>query len=301
MSSLRPWAEALDARYRAPVPALRLAVVRIVVATFATITCAVLLPALAATSRLPASAFRPTLPWRWLAAPLPSPLVVAMAGAGVGAGLAAAVGWKYRVSGPLMALLTLLATSYRSSWGMIFHSENLLVLHALLIAWAPSARALARDGRSADAAADVPGWWLRLMCVTTAASYLLAGLAKLRFAGVGWVSGEFLRDQIAFDNLRKAALGATYSPLAALALRHASFFAPLAAFSLLVELGAPLALLHRRAWGVWALAAVAFHVGILALMAIAFPYPLTGAAFAPGFPLERAVAWVRRRQARARS
>jgi hypothetical protein len=43
---------------------------------------------------------------------------------------------------------------------------------------------------------------------------------------------------------------------------------------------------------VWATAAWLFHVGIVALMAIVFAYPLSGVAFAPLFRLERLVAVV---------
>src|SRR5690606_24095402 len=62
---------------------------------------------------------------------------------------------------------------------------------------------------------------------------------------------------------------------------------PLAAGSLAVELGAPLALLHRRVAHAWVAAAWCFHAGVLALMAIAFPYQLAVVAFAPLLPVER--------------
>lgn len=38
------------------------------------------------------------------------------------------------------------------------------------------------------------------------------------------------------------------------------------------------------------------HVGVLALMAIGFPYQLAGIAFASLFPVERAVEYVRARR-----
>jgi hypothetical protein len=47
------------------------------------------------------------------------------------------------------------------------------------------------------------------------------------------------------------------------------------------------ALLGRRWRTAWVAAAWLFHVGVLALMAIAFPYQLTGVAFAAFFRLER--------------
>ena len=37
----------------------------------------------------------------------------------------------------------------------------------------------------------------------------------------------------------------------------------------------------------WVLAAWAFHLGVVALMAIAFPYPLSGIAYASFLPVER--------------
>jgi hypothetical protein len=70
----------------------------------------------------------------------------------------------------------------------------------------------------------------------------------------------------------------------------------MAVAALAVELGAPLALVRPR-WGyVWVAAAWGFHVGVLALMAIVFPYQLLGIAFAPLLPLERVPAWIRARR-----
>ena len=81
----------------------------------------------------------------------------------------------------------------------------------------------------------------------TAATYLLAGIAKLRIAGLGWIDGELLRNQIAVDNLRKALLGDFIAPLATPFLDHPSAFTAFCALTLALELGAPLALLRRRA------------------------------------------------------
>jgi hypothetical protein len=59
--------------------------------------------------------------------------------------------------------------------------------------------------------------------------------------------------------------------------------------TLVIELGAPLALLDRRLGYVWALAAWGFHAGVVLLMNIWFPYPLFGFAFLPLLPAERIV------------
>ena len=53
---------------------------------------------------------------------------------------------------------------------------------------------------------------------------MLAGVAKLRLAGLGWGGGDFLRNQIAVDNLRKALLGDPIAPLATPLLEHPDGF-----------------------------------------------------------------------------
>ena len=64
--------------------------------------------------------------------------------------------------------------------------------------------------------------------------------------------------------------------------------AVLAIFTLLVELGAPVALASPRIARAWCALAWLFHAGILATMAIGFFYPLSGVAFASLLDLERA-------------
>jgi hypothetical protein len=179
--------------------------------------------------------------------------------------------------------------TYRNSFGQVFHTENLLLLHVVILAAAPAADAYSLDSRGrAPAPADGRyGWPVLLMCMVTALAYFISGQTKLRNAGLDWLDGENLRNYVAYDNLRKIELGDSHSPLAEWVVPHAWLFTPLAFFTLVVELGAPLALLHRRIAWVWVAGAWLFHAGILALMAIVFPYPLAGVAFAPFFPLER--------------
>ena len=87
--------------------------------------------------------------------------------------------------------------------------------------------------------------------------------------------------------MRKALLGDRHSPLGAHLVRYGWVFPPLAFASMVVELGAPLALLHARTRRAWVAAAWLFHLGVLALMAILFIYPLTGIAYASfGHPEE---------------
>jgi hypothetical protein len=195
-----------------------------------------------------------------------------------------------------------------SSWGQVFHTENLMVLHLVILALAPGAAdalvvgrrsgrrarprpAPARDGDLLSTPEPEPaaryGWPVRLAAVVVSLTYLVTGVAKLRLAGASWLDGDTLRHLVAYDNVRKAVLGDTYSPLGTALVEHAWVFAPLAVATLAVELGAVAALLGGRWRTVWVAAAWTFHVGVLALMAIVFAYPLSGVAFAPFFRLER--------------
>jgi hypothetical protein len=214
-------------------------------------------------------------------------------------GVAFTLGVGYRACAPLFALLLLWVLSYRHSWGMIFHTDNLLVLHVMLLALAPGG---GRPRPSPDAQSLVAGygWVPRVMGLITVAAYVVAGVAKLEHTGWSWAAGAALREQVAYDAIRKIELGSTYSPIGTWLVAHAGVFAPLSAFSLATELLAPLALLGTRAALVWCACAWSFHAGVLALMAIAFPYPLSGCAFLPLFPVERALPWLERAVSRLR-
>jgi hypothetical protein len=169
--------------------------------------------------------------------------------------------------------------------------EDLLVLHLLVLAAAPAAQTWSLDARRRDGPAEGPdpryGWAVRTMALITVVSYVLAGIAKLRIGGFAWLTDEALRHHVAYDNLRKILLGDVSSPVAPHLVGRDWIFRPFALVTLLVELGAPLALLGGRIRSVWVVAAWSFHLGVLVLMAILFPYPLLGFAFAPLFRVER--------------
>jgi Vitamin K-dependent gamma-carboxylase len=144
------------------------------------------------------------------------------------------------------------------------------------------------------------GWPLLLMRVVAVASYFIAGVAKLRWGGPEWFGGDALLYTIAADSMRKIVLGSQHSPVAELLLGQVWLFRGLALLTLVVEVGAPLALLGRRVALAWTFAVLAFHLGVFALMAILFPFPLSGVAFAPFFAPERLIEWARRRLRRLR-
>jgi hypothetical protein len=276
-----------------PAPAGRLAVFRILVGGYVAVWSLARLPAHVGHARQPAGRWQPVGVLAPLDGPLPDWLVVTTAVATPVLAIAVALGWRYRATAPLLAASVLVVTTLDSSWGQVFHTENLVALHVIVLAAAPAAADALAVGRRGPASAPAPtpdgryGWPTRLAGVVVVITYVVAGVAKLRASGLGWAGGDVLRNLVAHDNLRKSVLGDMHSPLGAELVGHGWLFPPLALVTLLVELGAPAAMLGRRPRLIWTLAAWMFHVGILALMAIVFPYQLSGVAFAPFFALER--------------
>ena len=218
------------------------------------------------------------------------------------AALCFTLGICHRVTGPLFSALLLWLLCYRNSWSMIYHSDNLVVLHVIVLGFTRSADAwsldaLVRDRRGRGAAGqDLVGWqynWpVQLICAVTVSAYFVTGVAKLASElGLGWMTGQNLRAQMAVDSIRKELLGASPNPVAYALYDWLPLFAVLAVGTMIVELFAPLALLHRRAGWLWAITAFMFHWGILAVMNIKFHYQLAGVMFASFFPLERIVEW----------
>ena len=284
-------------------PAERLAAVRLLVGLFAQLYFTLRLPHMLTYTDFPARQFEP-VGLLWLVErPPAAAAVIALGVATWLAGIAFLVGWRFRLTGPLYALLLTVSLTYCNSWGQIFHTENLAVLYVVLLSLVPAADAYSLDARRRG---QVPppdgryGWPLLLMRVVAVATYFIAGVAKLRWGGPEWFGGDALLHTIAADSMRKVVLGSQHSPVAEILLGQVWLFRGLALLTLVVEVGAPLALLGRRVALVWALAVIAFHLGVFGLMAILFPFPLCGVAFAPFFAPERLVERVRARVRRSR-
>jgi hypothetical protein len=292
----------------ATAPARRLAALRILSGGFAVVYLITRLPYFLDTTRLPDSHWDPPGPLAWIGRPPTPGLAQALLVATIALGLAAAAGWRYRITGPAFAVLLVAALTFRNAWGHLFHNDNLLALHWAVLGLAPAADAWSLDARRRAAAGNPEpadgvryGWPLQLAAVLTVCTYAVTGFAKVRYSGTSWIHGDTLLHQIAFDNARKKVLGAPYSPLAATVAQHPGLFRPMGPITLVVELGAPLALLGRRWAAGWAAAAWVLHVGILALMAIGFAYPLSLVAFAPLLRCERPIERLARSVGRGRS
>jgi hypothetical protein len=280
-------------RLLAPAPAERLAMLRILVGGYAVVWSLARLPEHLAHTTQPAHRWRPPGVLAPFDAPLPDAAMLALALGTPLLGLAFAAGWRFAILGPSFAVALLTLTTLDSSWQQIFHTENLLVLHAGILALAPGAadaltvRRFRQEERPPLEPHARYGWPGRLAAAVVVVAYLVAGLAKLTDGGLAWADGDALRNLIAFDNTRKAVLGDVYSPFGTWLVGYGWVFPPLAVATLAIELGGGVTLLGGRWRTGWVVAAWLFHVGVLALMAILFAYQLSGIAFAPFFRLER--------------
>jgi hypothetical protein len=207
--------------------------------------------------------------------------------------------------------------TYRQSWGFIYHTENLLVLHVLVLGLSRSADVLSLDALLrrraprwlAALAARAPalpswryGWPARLMILVTGVTYWVAGMAKLGTNGIAWITDAHLLDHIGNNALRYLLFTDGASPLT----YHVYAWPPwlwvaLGLGSITLELIAPLAVLSGRISVVLAFALWTFHWGILLLMGIPFAYQLSGIAYAPYMRWDRAASFVRRRVRALRS
>ncbi|MDG2112945.1 MAG: hypothetical protein P8N02_10070, partial [Actinomycetota bacterium] len=215
-----------------PLAPRRLAIVRMLVCGFATIYVAIRAPHVWAVTRLDPDRFDPVGIVSMLTdRPLSSALVGLMLVATIGFGAAATLGWRHRWSGPAFGALLWWTLSYRLSWGQVLHTENLLVLHVMVLGLARSADALSLDAkRIAVTEAGSPShryaWPLQLMTLLTVLTYVIAAWAKIRNGGLEWMTGDVLRNQIAYDNLRKHLLGDVHSPLGGWLTRYGWMFPP---------------------------------------------------------------------------
>jgi hypothetical protein len=250
-------------------------------------------------TRTLAALFAPVGPVRALRRPLPPRLADGLSDATLVSALLFTLGVRHRLVGPAHSALLTWTLSYRNSWSMIYHFQNALVAHTVLLGASPAADGASVDALRRGGAEPAPharyGAPLLLMNAASAVAYLLAGVAKVAGpSGWGWARGDALRRQVAVDGIRKELFGGRVSPAAYALYRHRGLFSAMAVTSLGLELIAPLALVDRAIGRQWAAAMFGMHWAIRVIMGIPFPYQLCGASFTPWLDLERALR-VRRR------
>ncbi len=281
----------------ATAPPERLAGLRIAVGVFVVIYLIGRLPVFLALGARPAADFDGVGVLAPLASPPTGAAVTVIYIAALTTGIAATIGWRYRPSVIAFALALLVLTTLRSSWGQLLHFENLMVLQVLVLAASPAADAWSVDACRSNApqpdgtttSSIRYGWPIALAGLVTIVTYVITGIAKLRYGGVDWVSGETLQNHIAYSAARLDLLGGNPPVLAEFAVRQEWILGTFALGAVLIELSAPVVLIGRRSRNAWVIAAWVMHVGIFLTMAVGFPSPLFGVAFAPFFALERVV------------
>jgi len=213
----------------------------------------------------PAALFDPVSLFHLLSSAPSSGLTTVIQALAVVAALCAAAGAYPRVSFPTAFALALFLGLMLNATGKIVHNDVLLMLCLLPLLAAPSAASRAwslksrREGSAAPALLDPAyGSPIRLAMIIVGLAYLLAGLQKLRFSGLDWVTG---------DNLRYVLLSASDSQaapnqLGLLIAEHEPLFNLFAAGALVVELGFILCLPFAKLRWVLVPAAVGLHAGI---------------------------------------
>lgn len=273
-----------------PAPALRLACLRILVAGYATIFVVARWGSFWSGVSLPARQLEGVGVLWWLGTRPDPTLMRSLIVATVVVGVLATLGIAYRLTGPGLAVLFLVVSTYRLSFGHVIHTEHLVALHLLVIGFTRAADTLSVRRQPAPPDSEVYGWPVKVMSLITVVAYMLAGWAKVDHGGLDWVFGEVLRNQVAYDNLRKMLLGSGHSPIGARIIGFGWLFPPFAVLTIAVELLAFVVLLGRtRLTVAWVAAAWAFHIGIALTMAISFPYQLSLIAYAPLVPVERLI------------
>lgn len=286
-----------------PMPAARLALLRIGIGAFAVFELVSKYRYFGHIVRHSSLIFDPPSPLFWLTEPLPPALFDVALLFTIMSGILFTTGTLYRVSGPVFAVMLLFIYSYRNAWGMLYHSHNLLVLDVLVLGFCAAADDLSVDRwlrtRRAPEAPAVSswqyGWPVRLLWLVTALVYFLAGVAKVSRTGWEWAAGESLRSHILKDALYKELFDSGARPIAWIIVDHPEWMWPLAFGSLFLELAAPALAMWRRSQLLWMVAVFSMHWGIFFIMGIKFNFQLYGVAFLPFLPLERIAEHLRRR------
>ena len=223
------------------------------------------------------------------------------------------LGFLFKITGPVFSILLLFVISYKNSWSMVYHSHNIVVLHCLVLGFTRSADTLSLDSVinktfqhkfislffcSRVAGTDQAwqyGWPIKLINSLTVTTYMIAGIAKIMGPlGLYWALGESVRSQIAVDAIRKEFISTGAETLAFLLYNKAYIFTAMGISTLILELGAPLALLKRRIGYIWAILTYSLHWGIYMIMGITFRYQLLGIIFLPFFELEKIIPFLKK-------
>jgi hypothetical protein len=212
-----------------------------------------------------------------------------------------AVGFFTRASMTVSAALGFYLLGLPHNFGHTFHFDAALVIACGVLACSRAGDAWSIDrlvGRT-NGRGDPSGeytWPIRMIWVATSLVFLAAGIAKLRYGGIAWVTS---------DNMRILLIRAAYhvsdaDPITTAGLwiaAHQVLSRGLAAMALAIEVGFVASLFSRRARMVFVPGAFLMLIGIRALMGPTFGgFLLVNVFWVPWDAIaERAIEWRARR------
>lgn len=202
----------------------------------------------------PAALFRPVWFLSWMEQMPSAGVLVTIQVVGVVAATLAVAGWRERGTFLVAWSSLLVLAALRASRGKIQHNDLPLVLVAGVLAAAPvGLRVL--DPRRARAW----GWPVRTSLVVVTVIYFLTGLQKLVTSGAAWVLSDNLRNVMYGARLN----GKAPTDVVSLFIADRPWLAHLAALAtLVIELGAVVALVRPRARPAYVVAVVLLHACI---------------------------------------
>lgn len=302
---------ALDKLWFSPAPAERLAALRILTGVYTLYYLLTHRRSLMNSASAGPDVFQPIGVTTWMTAPMSLSLFQIIVGACILFANFFIFGIWHRVFAPIFAGLLLFVLTYSNSWTMVFHTENMLVLHVIVLALAPAANAYSLDVIYSE---ERPGlqrffvskrateahfrfhWPIKVLQLGATLPYVVAGIAKVRGkAGWEWAEGANLRDQITMNGLYYDVFMGQAPEITYHVYGWDRAFMFAASLTLVIELCSPLALLHRWAGYVYVVNIMGMHWGIMVLMGIPFPYQLYGWAYVCFFDWDRIIAFVNRR------
>jgi predicted DCC family thiol-disulfide oxidoreductase YuxK len=268
-----------------PLPAARLAILRIVTGCFSLWYLLYRYPMLAKLPENDNTLYDPVGLMYFFSDPFSKQVFLIILLLTIALNICYILGFKFRFTGPLFAVMLLLFFSYRNSWSMIYHNYIALVLHVMVIGFTAAADAFSLDAlkkKTAELTGWQYGWPVKLICMATAITYFISGMAKiLGDLAWDWVSGNAMRSQVATDTLRKNVMGETTSPMFDWLYAHTWIFLVMGILSMIVELAAPFIIGNKKVSKAWVILALMMHWGIFFIMGIRFYHQMTGIIFLP--------------------
>lgn len=286
-TAVRGAATARASWWFAPVPLRRIALLRAIVYLFIPLDTLLTSGWVREHAAQGPSLYQPLTIARWAHVPVPTSLSVnLLAVLVVVSAVAAATGWRPRITGTIAGLAYLGWMVVAMSYGKVDHDRFafLIALAVLPTIGATSLRPSRTSGRWTQQGA----WALRCVQLAVVATYFLASWSKLRFGGLDWATGATLERAL----LRRETVFSSWM------LGKPEILVPMQFAMIGAELLSPLVLLARsdRARTFVALGMWAFHLSVFAGVTIIFlPHCVAIAAFVPLERLDAVAAKLRRR------